>query len=111
MPSNDILQDVNQVLAETIDLNTAIKRFSKYEIKSLINSLKPRKSSGYDLISATLLKNLIKKGFTFLTYLYNAIFRLCFTPPQWKVAVIKVILKSKRDALMMSSPSNGGAFS
>ena len=74
MPSNDILQEVNQVLAETIDSNTPIKRFSKYEIKSVINSLKPRKSPGYDLITATLLKNLPEKGFTFHTYLYNAIF-------------------------------------
>ena len=74
MPSNDILQEVNQALAETIDSNTPIKRFSKYKIKSIINSLKPRKSPGYDLITATLLKNLPEEGFTFLTYLYNIFF-------------------------------------
>ena len=42
MPSNDVLQELNQVLAETIDSNTPIKRFSNYEIKSVINSLEPR---------------------------------------------------------------------
>ena len=96
MPFNDILQEVNQVLAGTIDAYTPIKRFSKYDIKSVINSLKPRKSPGNDLITATLLKNLPEKGFTFLTYLYNAVFRLCFIPPQWKVAEIKMVLKPGR---------------
>ena len=51
MASADILEVVNQVLAETIDSNTPIKRFSKYEIKSAINSSKPRKIPGYDLIA------------------------------------------------------------
>ena len=64
------------MLTETLDSNTPIKRFSKNEIKSVINSLKSRKSAGYDLITATLLKNVPEKGFTFVTYLYNAIFRL-----------------------------------
>ena len=35
----NILQGVKQVLAETIDSNTPIKKFSKYEIKSVKNSL------------------------------------------------------------------------
>ena len=30
------------------------------------------------MITGTLLKNVPEKGFIFLTYLYNAIFRLCF---------------------------------
>ena len=38
MPFYDILQEINQVLAETIDSNTPIKRFSKYEVKSVINA-------------------------------------------------------------------------
>ena len=114
MPSNDILQEVNQVLAETIDSNSPMKSFTKYEIKSVINSLKPRKSPGYDLITATLLKNLSEKEFTFLTYLYKAILRLCFIPPQWKVAEIKMILKpgkssddvkSYRPISLLASPS------
>ena len=81
IPSDDILQEVNQVLTETVDSNTPIKSISKNETKSIINSLNTRKRSRYDLITATLLKNLPEKGFTIITYLYNAIF-----PPQWKVA-------------------------
>ena len=53
-------------------------RFSKREIKTVIFALKDGKSPGYDVITGTLLKNVPEKGFIFLTYLYNAIFRLCF---------------------------------
>ena len=90
MPSNDILQEVNQALAETTDSNTPIKRFSKYEIKTVINSLKSRKSPGYDLITATLLKNLPKKVIMF------------HSTEMEIVAELKMIFKFK--PLMMSRP-------
>ena len=87
------MQEFNKVLGETVQSNTPLKRFSKNKIKTIIFALKEGKSPGYDLITGTLLKNLPEKGFIFLTFLYNAIFRLCFIPPQWKVAEIKMILK------------------
>ena len=92
-PSANVMQEVNKVLGETVQSNTPLKRFSKNKIKTIIFALKEGKSPGYDLITGTLLKNLPEKGFIFLTFLYNAIFRLCFIPPQWKVAEIKMILK------------------
>ena len=81
------------MLTKNIDSKSPLKWFSKNEIKLIINSLKPRKSPEYDLITAAILKNLPEKGFTFFSYLYNAICRLYFIPPQWKVAEIKMILK------------------
>ena len=86
------MQEVNKVLGETVQSNTPLKRFSKNKIKTIIFALKEGKSPGYDLITGTLLKNHPEKGFIFLTFLYNAIFGLCFIPPQWKVAEIKMIL-------------------
>ena len=47
------------------------------EIKANLNS---RKASGFDLIPGKILKNLPKKGIVFLTYLFNAVFRLKHVP-------------------------------
>ena len=82
-PSANIMHEVNKVLGETVQSNTPLKRFSKNEFKTIIFALKEGRSLGYDLITGALLKYLAEKGFIFL---YNAIFRLCFIPPQWKVA-------------------------
>ena len=43
IPFNDTLQELNQVLAETIVSNATNKIFPKYEIKSVITSLIPKK--------------------------------------------------------------------
>ena len=57
------MHEVNKVLGETVQSNTPLKRFSKNEIKTIIFALKEGKSSGYDLITGTLLKNLTEKIF------------------------------------------------
>ena len=90
--AND-MQEVNKMLGETVQSNTPLKRICKNKIKTIIFALKEGKSAGYDLIRGTLLKNLPEKRFIFLTFLYNAIFRLCFILQQWKVGKIKMILK------------------
>ena len=71
------MHEVYKVIGAPVQPNTPLKRFSKTEIKTIIFALKEGKSSGHDLITGTILKNLPEKGRIFLTYLYNAIFRLC----------------------------------
>ena len=58
-----------------------------------MKSLKPKKTPGYDLITAKILNELPDEGFYFLTYLFNAVLRLSCVPPQWKVAQIKMVAK------------------
>lgn len=54
-----------------------IEPFTKSLIKNLVTkNLNFKKASGYDL------KELPEKGIEFLTYLFNAILRLNFFPPQ-----------------------------
>ena len=59
-----------------------------------IKSLKPIKSSGYDLITTKVLTELPDEGFNFLAQLFNAVLRLAYIPTQWKVAQIKMIVKA-----------------
>lgn len=70
----------------------------KTEVTRAIKNLKPNKAPGYDLITGTILKELPQEGTTYLTYLYNAVLRTGFFPPQWKVAQITMILKPGKAA-------------
>lgn len=84
---------INQALAATHQLELPIKAFTKGEVANTIKQLKLKKSPGYDLITPKCLKELPKKGITFLTHLINAILRMRYFPPQWKVATIIMINK------------------
>jgi hypothetical protein len=52
-----------------------------------------RKSPGYDLITAEVLRKLTPNGFTLLTQIYNAILRTSHYPIQWKLSQIVLLLK------------------
>jgi hypothetical protein len=62
-----------------------INRLKIAEIQEVINSLNPKKSPGYDLITGKILKELPIIGIQYLTQVYF--------PAQWKVAQIILILK------------------
>lgn len=84
-------------LLENLDhihqLELPIKYFTINEVYKSIQSMKIKKSPGYDLITGKVLQELPPNGFLFLTQLYNAILRSSFYPPQWKVAQIIMIQK------------------
>ena len=84
---------VSSSLQATYRLNLPIKKFFKSEVIATIKSLKPKKTPGYDLITAKILNELTEEGFYFLTYLFNAVLRLSYVPPQWKVVQIKMVAK------------------
>ncbi|GBP00929.1 Probable RNA-directed DNA polymerase from transposon X-element [Eumeta japonica] len=52
-----------------------------------------KKSPGYDLITNKILKELPNSGVRLMTEIYNAMTKLQFIPPQWKVAQIIMLLK------------------
>jgi potassium voltage-gated channel Eag-related subfamily H protein 8 len=57
------------------------------------NSIKPKKSSGYDLITGKILKELPIIGIKYLTQLFSAVLLTGYFPAQWKVVQMILILK------------------
>jgi hypothetical protein len=74
-------------------LEPPINRLKRAEVKEVINSLNPKKSLGYDLITGKILKELLIIGVTYLTKLFNAILFKGYFPAEWKVPQIILILK------------------
>lgn len=63
------------------------------EIQAIIQKLNMKKAPGMDLITARILAECPHKVLVFLTYIFNASFRLCHFSQHWKVA--KVIMLAK----------------
>lgn len=79
------------------------KPFKQSEILTIINTLKPKTSPGFDLITAKILQNLPPNCIKNLTQIINASIRLCYFPNQWKVAQIILILKPGKPTDLPSS--------
>jgi hypothetical protein len=60
-------------------------RLKRAEVEGVINSLNPKKSSGYDLITSKILKELPIIGIKYLTQIFNAVLLKGYFPAQWKV--------------------------
>jgi hypothetical protein len=71
--------------------------------QEVVNSLKTKKSPGYDLITGKLLKQLPIVGIKYLTQLSNAAMLRGYFPSQWKVAQIILILKAEKRPNELSS--------
>jgi hypothetical protein len=76
-----------------LELEPPINRLKRAEVQEVINSLNPKKSSGYDLITGRILKELPIIGIKYLTQLFNAVLLKGYFPAQWKVEQIILILK------------------
>jgi hypothetical protein len=84
-----LLLDIPYQLELTID------RQKRAEVQEVINSLNPNKSSGYDLITGKILKELPIIGIKYLTQLFNTVLLKGYFPAQRKVAQI-IILKPEK---------------
>lgn len=96
------LADIFQPNADASDIvvnditnsyENSIPLVRRKELLKDIRSLKSKKAPGFDLIDATVLKNLSKKGILFLQLLINAAIKLKYVPSLWKVAEIIMIPK------------------
>lgn len=93
-PDNGEEADIDHFLQSPFQMSPPIKPFKPEEVKLMIQQgLKPRKAPGYDLITSEVLKELSATGLRTVTIMFNAILRLGFFPPQWKVAQIILIAK------------------
>jgi len=88
--------EVMRTLAEPPSQEISVGKFRKTEVIAAVKKLNHKKAPGYDLITGRLLKELPDSGFSYLTHLYNAVVRCNYVPPQWKVAQIKMILKTDK---------------
>ena len=70
-----------------------IKPFTPGETQREIENLNEHKAPGYELITATILKQLPRKAIVLLTIIFNAMIRLSYFQPTWKFAQIIMIHK------------------
>lgn len=87
-------QEIKNALLAPYQMTPLPNLFTVNEIRQMIkNSLNPKKSPGYDLITGQLFKELPRKGIVMLTIIYNAVIRLGYFPAQWKISEIVLIPK------------------
>jgi hypothetical protein len=75
-----------QLLETSLKLKPPINHLKRAEVQEVINSLNPQKSSGYNLITDKILKELPIIGIKYLTQLFNAVLLKEYFPTQGKVA-------------------------
>jgi hypothetical protein len=81
-----------QLLETPYQLEPPVNRLKRAEVQEVINSLNPKKSSGYDLFTGKILKELPIIGIKYLTQLFSAVLLKGYFPAQWKVAQIIIII-------------------
>ncbi|CAH2095610.1 unnamed protein product [Euphydryas editha] len=85
--------EIDDILAQDLQLCLPLKPTSPREISQTIALLDTNKAPGFDLITPRVLKELPKKCLTFLANLFNAILRTCHFPEVWKVSQVIMIPK------------------
>lgn len=91
--ANSNEENIINYLSSPLQLSPPPKYVHVSEVANEIKYLNCRKAPGYDLITATVLKRLPKKGKVAITQIFNAIFRIQYVPVQWKFSQIITILK------------------
>jgi hypothetical protein len=84
---------IEHLLASPYQLEPPAPPISRTEVQTLITSLNPKKSAGYDLITGPILQALPPVGIQFITQLFNAALLQGYFPAQWKVAQIILLPK------------------
>jgi len=88
-------------------VKTKFDRISSIKPKEIIKEIKtnvgPKKSSGFDLITGEILRQMPKKTIVKLTYLYNAAFILKYVRSYWKTAEVIMIVKPEKPATEATS--------
>lgn len=80
-----------------------IQYTSPSQILHFIKELKLKKSPGHDKIPNIVLRNLTKKGLSFLASIFNACLNISYFPSSWKHSLIIVIHKPGKPSTQVSS--------
>ncbi|KAL4149704.1 hypothetical protein QTP88_003582 [Uroleucon formosanum] len=92
-PPINHLNKINQSLNSALPTTTPPKHFTPNEIKYTISKLKNGKAPGHDLITNNILKQLTNKAILNITHIFNAMLRLSYFPPLWKISTIILVHK------------------
>ncbi|PNF20480.1 RNA-directed DNA polymerase from mobile element jockey [Cryptotermes secundus] len=95
-PSNNLPEEENSIinyLESPYQLDPPLPRFKQSEVKTIIKTLYPKTSPGYDLITGKILQELPPAGIKYITQLINSSILIGYFPDQWKVAQIILLLK------------------
>jgi potassium voltage-gated channel Eag-related subfamily H protein 8 len=92
-----------KLLKTSYKLKPPINRLKRAEVQEVIDSLSPKKSSGYDLITGKILKELPIIGTKYLTQLFSAVLLKGYFRTKWKVAQIILILKTGKPPNKLTS--------
>ncbi|KAL4085161.1 hypothetical protein QTP88_027453 [Uroleucon formosanum] len=84
---------INQSLNSALSTTTPPKHFTPNEIKYTISKLKNGKAPGHDLITNNILKKHTNKAILNITHIFNAMLRLSYFPPLWKISTIILVHK------------------
>ncbi|KAL4125774.1 hypothetical protein QTP88_010014 [Uroleucon formosanum] len=84
---------INQSLNSALPTTTPPKHFTPNEIKYTISKLKNGKAPGHDPIANKILKKLTNKTILNITHIFNAMLRLSYFPPLWKISTIILVHK------------------
>jgi len=91
--------EVNQFLEAPFQLDLPLKTFRVEEVWNTIrDTINPKKSPGFDLITGNVLHNLTPKALRVITLIYNSVLRLRYFPVQWKISEIIMIQKPGKPA-------------
>lgn len=91
--NNDEEKAITDYLDSPLQMSLPIKYFTPGEVREEIKFLNDKKSPGYDLITAKVLKELPKKTTVIVTEIFNAVLRIQYFPIQWKFGQIILIQK------------------
>lgn len=83
--------EIDEILAQDLQLCLPLKPTSPKEITKSISLLDAKKAPGFELITPKVLKELPRKGIIFQAKLFNAIFRTGHFPAIWKVSQVIMI--------------------
>ena len=87
-------ESVDSILTpHSVQESSEIESVTAAEVEEVITKLELRKSPGFDLITAEVLKNLSKKSIIKLTSIINACIKLKYVPMHWKVSEVIMIPK------------------
>ncbi|KAL4127101.1 hypothetical protein QTP88_011299 [Uroleucon formosanum] len=99
----DTISLVNRSLNGPPQSSLPIKPFSPNDLKYQIQKYPRKKSPGYDLITAEVVKCLPKRAIVHITHIFNSIIRLSYFPLLWKFSTIIMIHKPNKPADTTSS--------
>lgn len=103
-PQNNIDGEVEEFLESPLQLSLPVRLFSPSEVKhAILTEINPNKAPGYDLIKGKVLRELPRKGYIFIAFIFNAILRLEYFPSLWKVGQIVVVPKPGKRPDLASS--------